>query len=54
MELNVLAQIITGIATLIVAMVLIFQLRKQNEQLGIQHRDQLGNSRNQFQCKMSY
>ena len=32
MELNVLAQIITGMATLIVAMVHVILLRKQNEQ----------------------
>lgn len=51
MELNVLAQIITGIATLIVAMVLVFQLRKQNEQLAIQHIDQLGNASNQFKSR---
>ena len=51
MELNVLAQIITGMATLIVAMVLVFQLRKQNEQLAIQHKDQLGNAVNQFKTR---
>jgi len=31
MELNVLAQIITGMATLIVAIVLVFQLRKLSD-----------------------
>ena len=39
MDLVVIAQIITGIATLTVAFVLVFQLRKQNEQLSLQHRD---------------
>ena len=39
MDLVVIAQIITGIATLLVAFVLVFQLRKQNEQLSLQHRD---------------
>ena len=39
MDLVVIAQIITGIATLTVATVLVFQLRKQNEQLSLQHRD---------------
>ena len=33
------AQLITGIATLLVALVLVFQLRKQNQQLKIQHQD---------------
>ena len=35
------AQIITSLATLIVALVLVFQLRKQNDQLQIQHRDSI-------------
>ena len=39
MDLAIVAQIITGVATFIVAIVLVFQLRKQNEQLRIQHRD---------------
>ena len=39
MDLVVIAQIITGFATLSVAFVLVFQLRKQNEQLSLQHRD---------------
>ena len=39
MDLVVIAQIITGMATLTVATVLVFQLRKQNEQLSLQHRD---------------
>ena len=34
-------QIITSLATLIVALVLVFQLRKQNDQLKIQHRDSI-------------
>jgi len=33
------AQLVTGIATLLVALVLVFQLRKQNQQLKIQHQD---------------
>ena len=39
MDLVVIAQIITGMATLTFATVLVFQLRKQNEQLSLQHRD---------------
>ena len=39
MDLVVIAQIITGLATLIVALVLVFQLRKQNQQLELQHKD---------------
>ena len=39
MDLVVTAQIITGLATLIVALVLVFQLRKQNQQLELQHKD---------------
>tara|TARA_A100001037_G_scaffold55863_1_gene48064 strand:+ start:165 stop:728 length:564 start_codon:yes stop_codon:yes gene_type:complete len=38
MDLIVIAQIITGLATLIVALVLVFQLRKQNEQINIQNK----------------
>ena len=38
MELNVLAQIITGMATLIAAIVFLFQLRKQNQQLAKQDK----------------
>ena len=38
MELVVIAQIITGLATLIVALVLVFQLRKQNTQINIQNK----------------
>ncbi|MBL07209.1 MAG: hypothetical protein CL773_05100 [Chloroflexi bacterium] len=48
MELNVLAQIITGMATLIVAIVLVFQLRKQNQQLAIQHKDFTQQIKNQI------
>ena len=33
------AQLVTGIATLLVALVLVFQLRKQNQQLKIMHVD---------------
>ncbi len=39
MDLAIIAQIITGAATFIVAIVLVFQLTKQNQQLRIQHRD---------------
>ena len=39
MDLAVIAQLITGGATFIVAVALVFQLRKQNQQLKIQHRD---------------
>ncbi|MAP56695.1 MAG: hypothetical protein CL697_03045 [Chloroflexi bacterium] len=39
MDLVVIAQIITGLATLIVALVLVFQLKKQNQQLELQHKD---------------
>ena len=39
LDLVVIAQIITGLATLIVALVLVFQLRKQNQQLELQHKD---------------
>jgi len=38
MELVVIAQIVTGLATLIVALVLVFQLRKQNTQINIQNK----------------
>ena len=48
MDLVVTAQKITGVATLIVALVLVFQLKKQNEQLSIQHKDSVSNSINQF------
>ena len=39
MDLVVIAQLITGVATLIVALVLVFQLRKQSRQLEVQHLD---------------
>jgi len=42
------AQIITGTATLIVAVVLVFQLRKQNEQLNLQRRDFTQQIKNQL------
>ena len=48
MDLVLVAQIITGLATLIVALVLVFQLKKQNQQLAIQHKDSVSNSINQF------
>ena len=48
MDLVLVAQIITGLATLIVALVLVFQLKKQNQQLSIQHKDSVSNSINQF------
>ena len=46
------AQIVTGIATLIVAIVLLFQLRKQNQQLNIQHKDTVGNVINQLNTRI--
>ena len=42
------AQLITGIATLLVALVLVFQLRKQNQQLAIQHKDFTQQIKNQI------
>ena len=51
MDLLVVAQIITGLATLIVAFVLVFQLRKQTQQLTIQHKDSISNSINQFKSR---
>ena len=47
-----LTQIVTGIATLIVAVVLLFQLRKQNQQLNIQHKDTVGNVINQLNTRI--
>ena len=41
MELEVIAQLVTGIATLVVAIVLLLQLRKQNHELDLQHEDSL-------------
>jgi len=39
MDISEIAQIVTGIATLMVAIVLVLQLRKQNQQLDIQNKD---------------
>ena len=39
MDLVVIAQLITGTATLIVALVLVFQLKQQNDQLKLQQKD---------------
>ena len=44
--------LVTGIATLIVAIVLLFQLRKQNQQLEIQHKDTLGNAINHLNTRI--
>ena len=41
MELEVIAQLVTGIATLVVAIVLLLQLRKQNHELDLQHQDSM-------------
>ena len=38
MDTAVIAQLVTGIATLIIGTVLVFQLRKQNQQIEIQNR----------------
>ena len=48
MDLVVIAQIITGTATLIVAIVLLFQLRQQNLQLRLQHKDFAQQIKNQI------
>ena len=48
MDLVVIAQIITGTATLIVAIVLSFQLRQQNLQLRLQHKDFAQQIKNQI------
>ena len=48
MDLVVIAQIITGIATLIVALVLVFQLRQQNNQLKLQRMDFTQQIKNQI------
>ena len=48
MDLVVVAQIITGIATLIVALVLVFQLRQQNNQLKLQRMDFTQQIKNQI------
>ncbi|MBL40374.1 MAG: hypothetical protein CL761_03500, partial [Chloroflexi bacterium] len=51
MDLLVVAQLITGVATLVVAFVLVFQLRKQTQLLTIQHKDSISNSLNQFKSR---
>ena len=38
MDISVIAQLLTGLATLIIGAVLVFQLRKQNQQIEIQNR----------------
>ena len=38
MDIAVIAQLVTGMATLIIGTVLVFQLRKQNQQIEIQNR----------------
>ena len=48
MNIEVLAQIITGSATLIVAMVLVFQLKQQTNQLKLQHKDFAQQIKNQI------
>ncbi len=48
MDLVVIAQIITGTETLIVAIVLLFQLRQQNLQLRLQHKDFAQQIKNQI------
>ena len=48
MDLVVVAQIITGSATLIVALVLMYQLKQQNDQLKLQHKDFAQQIKNQI------
>ena len=48
MDLVVIAQIITGSATLIVALVLMYQLKQQNDQLKLQHKDFAQQIKNQI------
>tara|TARA_Y100001970_G_scaffold233588_1_gene291271 strand:- start:549 stop:1076 length:528 start_codon:yes stop_codon:yes gene_type:complete len=48
MDLIVIAQIITGTATLVVALVLVFQLKQQNDQLRLQHKDFAQQIKNQI------
>ena len=48
MDLVVIAQIITGSATLIVALVLVFQLKQQTNQLKLQHKDFAQQIKNQI------
>ena len=38
MDTAVIAQLVTGLATLIIGAVLVFQLRTQNQQIAIQNR----------------
>ena len=48
MDLVVIAQIITGTATLVVALVLVFQLKQQNDQLKLQNKDFAQQIKNQI------
>jgi hypothetical protein len=48
MDLIATAQIITGSATLLVALVLMFQLKQQNDQLKLQHKDFAQQIKNQI------
>ena len=48
MDLIATAQIITGSATLLVALVLLFQLKQQNDQLKLQHKDFAQQIKNQI------
>ena len=48
MDLVVVAQIITGSATLIVALVLMYQLKQQNDQLKLQNKDFAQQVKNQI------
>ena len=48
MDLIATAQIITGSATLLVALVLMFQLKQQNDQLKLQHKDFAQQKKNQI------
>ena len=48
MDLVVIAQIITGSATLFVALVLMYQLKQQNDQLKLQHKDFAQQIKNQI------
>jgi hypothetical protein len=48
MDLLVIAQIITGTATLVVALVLMFQLKQQNDQLKLQHKNFTQQIKNQI------
>ena len=48
MDIELMAQIITGSATLIVAIVLLFQLKQQSNQLKLQHKDFAQQIKNQI------